>query len=108
MRYLARWRPESSSVSILSRAVSNVRIEMSQVFRTVGSIKKHTKENTRNMAKESPAEKMHNRILNGTHFSTRDVTADAFELVAKRAGTLALPDIKRGLEMLRALDNRTK
>jgi hypothetical protein len=60
------------------------------------------------MAKENPAEKMHNRILSGAHFSTRDVTADAFELVAKRAGTLALPDIKRGLEMLRALDNRTK
>lgn len=53
---------------------------------------------------ESPAERMHNRILNGTWFTTQDVTADAFEAVARSAGTLALPDIKRALEGLRSVE----
>lgn len=54
--------------------------------------------------KESPAEKMHNRILNGTSFSTRDVTAHAFRDVAQKAGTLRLPDIKQALNELDALE----
>lgn len=53
------------------------------------------------MVQESPAEKMHNRILNGTAFSTRDVTADAFRSVAQSAGTLRLPDIRSALDKLR-------
>lgn len=53
------------------------------------------------MAKLSPAETMHNRILNGTWFSTKDVTANEFEAVAQRAGTLGLPDVKAALESLR-------
>lgn len=51
--------------------------------------------------RESPAEKMHNRIINGSAFSTRDVTADAFETVARRSGTVQLPDIKKALDRLR-------
>jgi hypothetical protein len=81
-------------VSIFFEAVSSVQIAMSLVFPIVGFIR-------RNMAKESPAEKMHNRILSGAAFSTRDVTAGAFESVARRAGTLGLSDIKAALEKLR-------
>lgn len=51
--------------------------------------------------KETPAEKMHNRILSGAAFSTRDVTADAFETIAQRAGTTQLPEIKKALTRLR-------
>lgn len=54
---------------------------------------------------ESPAEKMHNRILSGAHFSTQDVTTDAFERVARQAGTMELPEIKQGLAKLRVLEN---
>lgn len=57
------------------------------------------------MARETPAAKMHNRILNGTWFSTQDVTADAFENIARGAGTLELPDVKRALAKLRASEN---
>lgn len=57
------------------------------------------------MTQESPAEKMHNRILNGTWFSTQDVTADALEAVARSAGTLALPEIKRELDKLRTIES---
>jgi hypothetical protein len=53
------------------------------------------------MAKLTPAETMHNRILNGTWFSIKDVTADAFEAVAQRAGTLGLVDVKAALAGLR-------
>lgn len=53
------------------------------------------------MAKLTPAETMHNRILNGTWFSTKDVTADAFEAVAQRAGTLGLNEVRKALEELR-------
>jgi hypothetical protein len=53
------------------------------------------------MAQESPAEKMHNRILNGTWFSTQDVTAADFQRVATRAGTLKLLEVRRALEKLR-------
>ena len=56
------------------------------------------------MATQSPAEKLHNRILSGAAFSTRDVTADAFETVARNAGTLQLPDVKRVLDRLRAME----
>jgi hypothetical protein len=56
------------------------------------------------MAKESPAEKMHNRILNGSWFSTQDVEADDFEQVARNAGTLSLPSIKDALNILRTLE----
>lgn len=56
--------------------------------------------------KESSAEKMHNRILSGATFSTRDVTADAFETIAKRAGTLELPDVKHWLGKLREAEKR--
>lgn len=52
------------------------------------------------MAKETPAEQMHNRILNGSAFSTQGVTAEAFKAVVQRAGTLELPDVKRALEWL--------
>lgn len=51
--------------------------------------------------KETPAEKMHNRILNGAAFSTRDVTASDFESIAQRAGTSQLPEIKNALNSLR-------
>jgi hypothetical protein len=54
---------------------------------------------------ESPAEMMHNRILNGSAFSTRDVTADAFKTVAERSGTMELPDVKQALAWLQ---NREK
>lgn len=54
------------------------------------------------MATENPAERMHNRILNGTAFSTQGVTAEAFQRVARRAGTLELPNVKRALEKLQA------
>lgn len=54
------------------------------------------------MATQSPAEKLHNRILSGNSWSTRDVTADAFETVARNAGTLQLPDVKRMLDRLKA------
>jgi hypothetical protein len=60
------------------------------------------------MGTESPAEKMHNRILNGAAFSTQDVTADAFEDVARRAGTLALPEVKRAIDHLRAVEKPKK
>lgn len=49
---------------------------------------------------ESPAELMHNRILNGSAFPTQGVTAEAFKTVAQRAGTLELPDVKRVLDWL--------
>lgn len=54
------------------------------------------------MATQSPAEKLHNRILNGNAWSTKDVTADAFETVARNAGTLQLPNVKQMLDRLRA------
>jgi hypothetical protein len=56
------------------------------------------------MTKESPAERMHNRILSGAAFSTRGVTADEFERVAQRAGTSQLADIKDALQHLRVLE----
>lgn len=56
------------------------------------------------MKKESPAERMHNRILNGSAFSIRGVTADAFRSVAQSAGTLALPNIKQALVRLEKSD----
>lgn len=58
--------------------------------------------------KESPAEKMHNRILNGNSFSTRGVTIEAFQSVAQRAGTLSLPDVKSALDKLRRDLAKTK
>lgn len=51
--------------------------------------------------KETPAEKMHNRILSGVAFSTREVTASDFESIAQRAGTSQLPEIKNALNSLR-------
>lgn len=54
--------------------------------------------------KETPAEKMHNRILNGSAFSTRGVTSEAFEAIARRSGTRDLPDIKRALERLKNIE----
>lgn len=57
---------------------------------------------------KNPAEKMHNRILNGTAFSTQGVTAEAFGIVARRAGTLELPDVKSALEKLRAEEAKRK
>jgi hypothetical protein len=57
------------------------------------------------MPTESPAEKMHNRILNGSAYFTHGVTVDAFEEVARRAGTLELPDVKAGLARLRKIEN---
>jgi hypothetical protein len=57
----------------------------------------------KSMAQESPAEKMHNRILNGTAYSTQGVTAEEFEAVVRRSGTMELPEIKRALNVLRAL-----
>lgn len=53
------------------------------------------------MANETPAEKMHNRILNGTWFWTEEVPADEFEALAQRAGTLGLLDVKSALDRLR-------
>lgn len=50
--------------------------------------------------KESPAERMHNRILNGSAYSTTDVTVEAFKIVTQRAGTQDLPDVKRALNRL--------
>lgn len=60
------------------------------------------------MTTESPAEKMHNRILNGTSYSTRNVTADDFESVAHRVGTLELPEVKEALEKLRDTEKLTR
>ena len=51
---------------------------------------------------------MHNRILNGAAFTTQDVTADTFEDVARRAGTMELPDVKRALDHLRAVEKPKK
>jgi hypothetical protein len=44
---------------------------------------------------------MHNRILNGNSFSTRGVTIEAFQNVARQAGTMELPEVKRALDKLR-------
>lgn len=60
------------------------------------------------MAKLSPAEIMHNRILTGASYSSRDVTAEAFEAVAQRAGTMELPAIKRALARVRAENKPSK
>jgi hypothetical protein len=53
------------------------------------------------MANLSPAEVMHNRILNGSSYSSRDVVPADFEAVARRSGTLELPAIKRALDRVR-------
>ena len=60
------------------------------------------------MAKESPAEKMHNRILNGNWFSTKDVTVEAFESVARNSGTLNVSSIKQALDLLRRIERSKK
>lgn len=57
---------------------------------------------------ESPAERMHNRILSGAAYSTQDVTADEFEAVALSAGTSQLPEIKHALFRLRMLESPKK
>lgn len=57
---------------------------------------------------ETPAERMHNRILNGAAFSTHDVTAEAFEQVARNAGTLQLADVKYALYRLQILEQPKK
>lgn len=57
---------------------------------------------------QSPAEKMHNRILTGVVYSSRDVTPEAFEAVVRRADTSELPVIKRALERVRVQSKLSK
>lgn len=63
---------------------------------------------TQAMYRESPAEQMHNRILNGTAYSTRDVTARDFATVTQRAGTSALPDMRKAFLDLLSAEKKNK
>jgi hypothetical protein len=88
----------SSSASIFSRAASSVPIGTSPAACTA------VYTGTRRKMKESPAERMHNRILNGSAYSTKNVTTERFKSVAQQAGTLDLPDVKRALNRLEAAE----
>lgn len=50
---------------------------------------------------------MHNRILNGSAYSTKHVSAAAFKAVAERSGTMGLPDVKQALAWLQNREKAT-